>query len=120
MKSTFRPTRPPPEYNSTALYHPLMTAVHERHRQVLDENTLTSLGKAFRSAGCWSSISLERATSLYQTASNRRYLANSRRRLNNSIHMHSVRTLVVNRFLPLLCVVIGVSFSVYAQNPKAS
>ena len=34
--------------------------------------------------------------------------------------MHSVRTLVVNRFLPLLCLVIGMSFSVYAQNPKAS
>ena len=34
--------------------------------------------------------------------------------------MHNVRTLVVNRFLPLLCVVIGVSFSVYAQKPKAS
>ena len=32
--------------------------------------------------------------------------------------MHNVRTLVINRLLPLLCVVVGAAISVCAQNPK--
>jgi Ca-activated chloride channel homolog len=58
---------------------------------------------------------------LYQQASKRRHLANSDRRLSQRPNrMQNVRTLVVKRLLPLLCVVAGAAISLHAQNPKPS
>jgi Ca-activated chloride channel homolog len=66
-------------------------------------------------------IFVERATGLYLKASKRSHLANSGHRLNHDSNcMHNVRTLVVNRILPLLCVVVGASVSICAQKPKPS
>jgi len=63
----------------------------------------------------------ERATGLYHIASKRRYVANSRHRQSHRLdRMQIVRTRLLNNFLPLLCLVVGLSLPAAAQKPKPS